>query len=212
MKLVSLNICNGGGERMPAIERYLAATGADVIVLPEYRQHRPPHLDGFSIFDASTIAKNAVAVAVRGNAERVELLPADADRHRIVGIRYCGITIVGLYFAQNQAKASLFDYLITAPFKEPTLLVGDFNTGLALDAEGTPSHCGDLFERLSERFVDLWRKHNGSTAREFSWQSKSGNGFRIDHGFGLNIESRACRYDHTTRGTITDHSALIIDM
>jgi len=151
MKLVSLNICNGGGERMPAIERYLAATGADVIVLPEYRQHRPPHLDGFSIFDASTIAKNAVAVAVRGNAERVELLPADADRHRIVGIRYCGITIVGLYFAQNQAKASLFDYLITAPFKEPTLLVGDFNTGLALDAEGTPFHCGDLFERLSER-------------------------------------------------------------
>jgi exonuclease III len=134
--------------------------------------------------------KNAVAVAVRGNAERVELLPADADRHRIVGIRYCGITIVGLYFAQNQAKASLFDYL----------------------AEGTPFHCGDLFERLSERFVDLWRKHNGSTAREFSWQSKSGNGFRIDHGFGLNIESRACRYDHTTRGTITDHSALIIDM
>lgn len=65
----------------------------------------------------------------------------------------------------------------------PSLIIGDFNTGLPVDGEGTPFECEDSFARLlTMGWHDAWRLKNGSH-REFSWYShaKRRNGFRLDH-------------------------------
>ena len=62
---------------------------------------------------------------------------------------------------------------------------------------------------------DLGRTHNGELAQEYSWYSNAGNGFRIDHALaGMKVTSRCVNsyYDHSTRDTLTDHSALIVEL
>jgi exodeoxyribonuclease-3 len=97
------------------------------------------------------------------------------------------------------------------------LAIGDFNTGSnTLDTEDAKFHCADQFVNLANTtLTDLWRTHNGELAKEYSWYSNAGNGFRIDHALaGVKATSRcvACYYDHSTRDTLTDHSALIVEL
>ena len=53
-------------------------------------------------------------------------------------------------------------------------------------------------------------------ARDYTWFSNRGNGFRVDHAWAsptLASEVRASRHDHRSRKQrITDHSALVVDL
>jgi len=81
----------------------------------------------------------------------------------------------------------IIDHTLTALWareKSKADAIGDFNTGSnQLDAEGEKSHCADQFLHLAHTTLnDLWRKHNGQQTQEYSWYSRAGHGFRIDHG------------------------------
>ena len=98
------------------------------------------------------------------------------------------------------------------------MLVGDLNTGRHLmDEAGSSFFCADAFETLtSGGWVDAWRRQHGDDAREFSWYSTAGNGFRIDHCLvspGLVDRVGDVRYLHGVREEkVSDHSMLVVEV
>ena len=178
-------------------------------------------LSGYTAFrsNAANHRQNGVVVFSRFPAELVAMNPGDADQNRIVACRVGSLTIAGVYFALNHQKASLFDYLLAKPAElgDDFLVVGDFNTGRhRVDEVGATFFCEDRFTALpAAGFHDLWRQSNGDEAREFSWASHRGGNFRLDHAFGSRtVAARLidCRYDHSTRPGLTDHSALVVNL
>lgn len=225
MSVLSLNLRHGGGRRTEAIAEYVADSSPDIFVATEFRSGAAgiqllSRLTGAgyhqAFFPSAPKTTNCVMVANRLPAEALSFRPSPGDAHRIVGCRVAGISVVGVYFANGGAKASLFGYLLTRPpeIQRNALLVGDFNTGLhPLDDSGVRLRCADLFAALdADVLVDAWRGRNGYEAREFSWMSRSGNSFRLDHAFAtrdLATRITRCCYDHGPRTTgLSDHSAI----
>lgn len=229
MKLITLNIRHGGGKRVPQILGYLQSQNPDVIVLTEFRENSNASAlraglveSGFLFFaGASTVAKeNSVCIISRQPfVPRTYAELGAEDRHRLISAHFDGVAVYGVYFPQNKAKASLFQFLTAGshhPTEEAFYIVGDVNTGLHFQDEARASfYCTQEFKALIESgLVDSWRSRNPKT-KEFSWYSNHGNGFRIDHVFSsrkadANIQS--VYYDHTPREEgITDHSALVVE-
>ena len=224
--IVTLNLRQGGSSRIDALHDYLSATAADFIVCTEFRNNKAGEkLCGWMtetgrqtfLAPAEHATQNGVAIFAPTSASRIELDPPLVDRHRIVGCQDGDFVILGVYFAQLKAKASLFGHILSMPYGDAqrTLIIGDFNTGQHyLDEAGATFNCAKEFAGLAGvGLVDLWRQHNGEDLREYSWHSNRGGGFRIDHAFatrGLAEQLLECRYDHTTRGKISDHSAMMV--
>ncbi len=229
MKLVTLNIQHGGGNRISAILEYLQSQNADVIVLTEFRANRNAkilrsHLFklGFLYFAAASINPKENSVCIFSRQAFVprtySSLPVQ-DRHRLISAHFDSLAIYGVYFPQKKAKASLFQFLSTGkhqPFESAHFITGDFNTGNHFqDEEGRTFHCSENFKQLSESgLIDSWRSRN-QNIKEFSWYSSHGNGFRIDHIFSNPEADNVIQdiyYDHATRESKTsDHSALIVE-
>lgn len=227
MQILTLNIRHGGGRRVGAIADYVSIQAPDVFLATEFRngpsgtelkallRDRGYHFQ-WTCSDAPRL--NSVLLASRVDGSAVPLAPHDVDAHRVLGVRFGNLTIIGVYFAGNGEKESLFDYFLSGPIdlQAPSLLLGDINTGRhRMDEPGATFYCADRFERLSDiGWTDAWRHIHGEDAREFSWVSRVGNGFRIDHAFSspaLLPAVTACTYDHTTRPELTDHSGLMIE-
>jgi exodeoxyribonuclease III len=137
---------------------------------------------------------------------------------RIVGCRVAGFSIYAVHFALGEDKAGLYRLIeerSAAWTREPSLLIGDFNTGRHhVDEDGATFHLSDRFEGRQPGlgWTDMWRRFHGDR-REASWISPRGNGFRIDHVLASaravpNVAGVA--YDHATRPTLTDRSATIV--
>lgn len=227
MKIVTLNLRHGGASRMQAIIDFLERTRAQAIVCSEFRRndHGKRLIDSMEkagrkafVSKLGDPKENGVAVFAASNAQPVERGCEPQDVQRIVACRVDGIVLTGVYFAQNRAKLSLFNYLLGEPFAgDEAIVIGDFNTGRhRVDETGATFHCAEEFGRLpSAGLHDLWRHHAGEDARDYSWYSNRGNPFRIDHAFGTDrVRSRVndCSYDHSVRGTLTDHAALMLDL
>ena len=230
MKIVTLNIRHGGGTRVPVILEYLDSQNGDVIVLTEFRENANATAlrsgllaQGLAHFAAASIAPKANSVCI---CSRLPFVPrtypnlALDDRRRLVGAHFEDIEIFGVYFAQKQAKASLFQFLIDGAYKPAELshlFIGDFNTGLhGMDEEGSTFYCAEHFSALPKAgLADSWRSRN-PTEKEFSWYSQAGNGFRIDHVFSSSAADshiQSVHYDHIPRESgITDHSALVVEI
>ena len=66
---------------------------------------------------------------------------------------------------------------------ERALIVGDFNTGLPIDAEGTPFvYSEKMAELLDIGWIDAWRQRNPE-GKEYTWYSNANKGFRLDYAF-----------------------------
>ena len=195
IKLVSLNIRHGGGTRCGAIVTYLESCAAHVIVLTEFRENKnAPQLRsvlaslGYRHFAAATIKPKENSVAIFAKQPFVaSTFPrlGERDSFRLLGARFESLAVFGTYFPQKGAKARLFSAIaegVHEPVSLPYSIVGDFNTGQhELDEKGATFHCAEDFAALSDcGLVDSWRTRNPD-AREYSWYSNSGNGFRIDH-------------------------------
>jgi exonuclease III len=120
----------------------------------------------------------------------------------------------------STARAACFQALVRAARERgrgPHVMIGDFNSGRHhLDESGaTFSLTASLGMIASLGYIDAWRHVNGQ-AREFTWYSHLGDGFRIDHAFvsaGLGPRVRGCRYSHLEReGDLSDHSVLLLDL
>ena len=224
MKLLSLNIRQGGGTRIASISDYLVTQDRDAVVISEFRCNAVGHKliatlrqAGYSHFHHTNTEprQNTVMVATKLPSTPIAITGCTND-WSLVGVAWAGIQLVGVYFPQRKDKAGVFDTL-EAMASSTLLAIGDFNTGSnTLDAEGAKFHCADQFVHLAnETLTDLWRAHNGQQTQEYSWYSRASNGFRIDHALaGPQATSRcmASYYDHSTRNTLTDHSALIVEL
>lgn len=230
MRILSLNLQHGGGGRVAAIARYLIASGADAMALTEFRSNpRGASLLGelaavgyvHTAIPSAEPGRNTVCLASRlpFTCQPHPGLPPQ-DGPRIVTAAFDGLTLSGVYFGQKEEKATLFSYLAEQTLADPSvprLVIGDFNTGLHyIDEAGATFHCAPHFAGLGQAsLIDAWRSRNPD-AREFSWYSARGNGFRIDHVFATPTVDGAIvavAYDQAPRiHGITDHSAIIVDL
>jgi exodeoxyribonuclease III len=98
--------------------------------------------------------------------------------HRVVLTRVGNVNLFGVYFAMSKRKRPLFDFLLNLPDKfleEPSMIAGDFNTGLPFEDEmGNTFACSGAFRRLLETgWIDAWRCRHPD-AREYTWFSRAG--------------------------------------
>ena len=128
---------------------------------------------------------------------------------------------MGLYLPNLKAKLPLLKYMTSLPrayLMEPTLMVGDLNSGKqGIDGPDTFVFFeGAYLETLeSQGWTDGFRHFQGD-AQEFTWYSHRANGYRLDHAFAsppMTARLLNVRYSHRERETgLSDHSILIVDL
>ena len=94
--------------------------------------------------------------------------------------------------------------------------MGDFNTGLPVDAEGTPFvYSEKMAELLDIGWIDTWRQRNPD-GREYTWYSNANKGFRLDYAFASPKMIGAVKgvsHSHREREEgISDHSMLAVSI
>lgn len=227
MRIATLNIRQGGGTRVPAILQFITRLNADVLVLTEFRAG-PKGAEirdslracGYEFQTQSSVdaGRNAVLIASRIAASIIDLAAGPpSQEHCLSVIQVRELTLCACYFPQGERKRPVFDRVLELSSKlHPLgLVLGDLNTGLPFqDEKGQSFKCIDAFQSLVKgRLIDAWRSRHPS-AREYSWLSSHGNGFRIDHALatvGFNSLISRVEYDHSPRESrITDHSALVV--
>jgi exonuclease III len=229
MKIVTLNIRQGGGGRLEKLLSRLLSLNVDTLVLTEFRENKNAVIIKNSLTEAGYLwqatcendsAINSILIASRAEFEKSSLvgLP-ESCRHRALLVRFSNFSLLAVYFAQGKEKQTLFDYISSSCIQELLprgLVIGDFNTGRPyLDEANNTFACTEAFTNLEEiGLIDSWRSRN-LECREFSWYSNKGNGFRIDHVFStllLNQSIQHVGYNHLPRiNDETDHSAMIVE-
>ena len=226
--LVSWNIRQGGGRRVAAILETLSRLRPHTVVLTEFRKNGAgaalrEHLVGLGLSHQASgpaeTGQNTVFIASRSDFEPVTFeSELGSESHRCLLARFDGFRLFAFYFPIQRAKVPLFEFILRlhpeAP-EGPALLVGDFNTGKHhIDEDGRvfwgPQYI-DMIEGAG--WADAWRHFHGSR-REYSWTSRVGRGFRLDHAFasaGMLSRISSVRYLHEPRVTgASDHSAMIL--
>jgi exodeoxyribonuclease III len=232
MRIVLLNVRHGGGPRAPKLLDWLISIGADLVVIPEWRNNTPGGVikTAFEVRSyyvatqcAPGIRANGILVAAKQTFRSTRITPVGANKGELMLADFAsGWSLLAAYFPQGAAKIPFFMSCIDAARRfddVPFLLLGDLNTGrnkVDVEGSGVPFVSSDLFDALQTPggLVDLWRIEHGEK-REWSWRSPL-NGFRVDHAlansaFRRRFPTMHCMYDHAPRETgITDHSALIL--
>lgn len=229
MRLLTLNIRHGGGTRASRIAEFICDQAPDIVVITEFRANAPGQAIRLALSQSglpnqvasSTEPRvNAVCIASRERLSVIDLPAGPQDEiHRLLAVRTGGVVLVGAYFPQNEAKRPVFMRVrdqVLPMLGGRGIILGDLNTGRPFEDEaGSTFYCADCFdELLAAGLVDSWRVRN-RTAREFSWYSRTNNGFRIDHALctpDFDASIRSVRYLPVPRlqGT-TDHSALVVE-
>lgn len=229
--ILALNVQAGGGPRIPALLRYFEQQDPQILVLSEWRDNpsgrqiqawaedRNMHHAGQT--DGGTA--NGVFIAAKTPFTAQTVTPPGGSAGALMLARFDGFDVLACYFPGMNAKAPFFvrcAEIAAAHDSIPLLIVGDLNTGSQIgdrDERGDRYLCAEAFGALTARhgLHDLWRRTNGPQAREWTWLSRTKNGFRIDHAFANDAFVRradpACVYDHGPRErSWTDHSALIL--
>jgi exodeoxyribonuclease III len=229
MKIVTLNIRHGGGNRVNKIISRLLKQNADTIVLTEFRENKNSSEIKESLrnngyfWQASCMREskiNSILVASRIEFEVIPLLGLpESCNNRTLMAKFPEFFLLAVYFAQKEEKQKLFNYIsmhCISLISPKGVIIGDFNTGKPfLDEKAKTFSCIEAFINLEKLgLIDSWRSRN-SDSKEFSWYSSAGNGFRIDHVFStlaLDQEVKCIGYDHTPRiEGETDHSAMYVE-
>ena len=253
MRFLTWNIQSGGGRRVPSILQELERLAPDFVTLTEVTFNNLEVIEsqlsrqGFCQI-ATTCSEgqtNSILVASKVPFKVIDE-PADHDPERWLSVeiedldlRVLAVHIPGSTdnkFGQDgfglsgkKRKELFWDQVIQYAQRhkgERVVLLGDFNTGLPEDAQGTPFELSDRIRVLRlEKYVDTWRSLN-SGRREFTWYSKRKNketgtsedfnGFRLDYVFVSNA-LRDCiltaEHVHSVRSQGTsDHSMVIADL
>lgn len=253
MRFLTWNIQSGGGSRISLIIDEIAKQEPDVVGLTEVRYGNLEELQralrarGYSHIETTCSAGSANSVLLASrlplkvadepiahDCERwlpVELV--DADLH-VLCVHIPGGTdnkfdATGMGMSGKKRKELLWDQVIAYARRhrdQNVVLLGDFNTGLPEDAQGTPFVLSDYMRVLRlEKYVDTWRNRN-SKAREYTWYTKRRNketsasedynGFRLDYIFvsaGLRDRVVDARHIHDVRiRKVSDHAMVLTDI
>lgn len=201
----------------------------DIVVLTEFRMGKSGDLilgnlakAGFcELLSAARVQReNSVCVLSTMPLHRIDLSPPIGEEHRLLACDFGEFRLVAAYFPLNQRKKRVFDFVQSTCLTvlgPRGILIGDLNTGMHyLDEMGATFACTQEFDDLlGAGLVDSWRSRN-SQAREYSWFSSRGNGFRIDHVL-CTPEMDTCidsiAYEHRSREqSVSDHSTLVVDI
>lgn len=229
MRIVGLNIQNGGGRRVDQLISTVEKYDSDVFVFGEYHAGRKGQrikekmkdigfdysVDG----DIGQENENSVAIFSRIPFEIIKEERELGDwSHRLVEVNFEDFKLVGVYFPNGADKEPVFEYLIQYCEKNadaPVAITGDWNTCKDEDKEGGKIEHVDYLYKIEELgWIDGWRKLNPNKT-DFSWYSNHKNGFRLDHLYCTESFSKrlaGVNFCHEPRESkITDHSALVID-
>lgn len=236
MKLLTWNIRHGGeAANFPRMAELVGGAAADVAVLTEYRQGRSDELvellkrSGLAHSETTKPPKGTNGVALLSRERCLARPNADGFlkcRWLEVDLPAFGVSAVGLHIpvagkgAACAEKRVFWQHLIEFAEGRRTdrvVLIGDFNTGLEIDAQGTPFVYGEYMEQLlALGWVDAWREVHGPDAREFTWYSNAGNGFRLDYVFLSPPLSHAIRgaehLHHARESGLSDHAPLLVTL
>ena len=229
MKIFSWNIQHGGGSRLNVILSELKKNSdSSVVVLTEFRSNdngikirdvlsELGFQYQFTPIDDSKI--NTVLVASKLEVEFSLGLDLGKHIHRVVSVKWGCIHLIAAYFPQKKEKKEIFEFLSETLDSNPSdtalIVAGDLNTGIHyLDERANSFYCSSDFQAIQTKgLLDAWRLLNGER-KEYSWYSRYGNGFRIDH-FLINSEFRHlvkdCYYHHIAREEkVSDHSQMVL--
>jgi exodeoxyribonuclease-3 len=222
MKLLSLNIRHGGGKRFEKIKNYLSSHKFDVLLLQEFRDNATGHLIkehleklGLQYAYNKTDNKQNTVLTAAKELNEVSIASKVNDWSCLI-TEINTVTIVNVYFPQKKDKKVVFDFIKDiVKGRKNTIVAGDFNTGNnELDAQGANFYCSNEFTELSVDILNDAYRLLHKTQTEYSWYSKKGNGFRVDHVLvsdELQDYIRAISYDQSTRLNTTDHAALHVE-
>jgi exodeoxyribonuclease III len=236
MKIVSWNIRQGGGNRIPRILDVIIGHGADTVALTEVSPDRIGELCtglerlGYTQCHAPKIPPRERGVLIASKAQFDSQESRDhlgLPHYRWAEVRFSrsAFTLVCSYFPATGPAVKAFwprVHLACSELrKQQVLLVGDLNSGqTAFDAQHSSLSGDPWFSAMPLLgFTDLWRLKHGARL-DYTWFSqragKNLNGFRIDHAFGtqsLRRRVRACEYSHSEReARISDHSSIVISV
>jgi exonuclease III len=253
MRFLTWNIQSGGGRRVSSIVDEIAKVQCDVVALTEVRfgnldaLRRSLRQRGFDHIETTCSggSTNCVLVASRlpfkvaddsVSHDHGRWLPIEIDSLdlNVLCVHIPGGTdnqfdADGFGLSGKKRKEMLWDEVLEYARKhrsEKTVLLGDFNTGLPEDAQGTPFVLSDYIRVLRlEKYVDSWRHLNPNT-REYTWYTKRKNketsvsedynGFRLDYVFvspALTDHIVDARHLHQVRtGKVSDHAMVFADL
>ncbi len=214
-RIITWNIRQGGGSKLPEIVEALARHDADIVVLTEYQGSSHNVLErffedkGYVYADTNPEERqNGLLVACRHPFELIADTEDAEDRQRWMAIRIPQLELQVLAvhipgsddhkFVQGSGvsgsyrKKQFWERLnahASAHVGDNLLIAGDFNTGLKIDAEGVPfklSSC--MRELINFGYQDAWRATHGE-AREYTWYSQT----KID---GVTQDKNGFRLDY----------------
>jgi len=231
MRIVSWNILQGGGKRINAIEDALQTWKPDVLVLQEYRNGKTAPVlnqccDALGLANQYVVSaparKNCLMMASRFPMQcqswSSELDPT-LNIHSQIDTEQLTFELFAGHLPHKRAQVPYLETLLDLPgvVDSSALIIGDLNCGIPFEDSDTKTFDNThLFQGLFKQgWIDSWRSRNAS-AREYSWISNKGNGYRYDHCLATAQLDRcvlSVEYDHKVReAKISDHSALLLDV
>jgi exonuclease III len=207
----------------------------DVIVLTEYRENENGNLiistlkkNGWTYAQSSNPPKNENGILIMSKLpiEKRNLnsdeLPEALHRWNEVYIPAFDMYVLGIHIPninEKNDKKNHWEKAISyakSNLHNRCIIIGDFNSCLNEDCEGTAIKYSDyLQELLKLGWIDSWREFNKGV-KDYSWYSNVQNGFRIDYAFisPLLKENLLVSY-HSHRERIknySDHSILVVEL
>jgi len=227
MKILSWNIRQGGGSRIPAILTMLKKENPDIICLNEWHNNKSGLQLQIALLRMGYTYQVVSAAKSNDNTAFIcskypcssELYKGIDDNYdaNVVTASYDAFDVHSVYFPHKK-KHQLFDLFENWKTRDrPQIIVGDYNTGInGIDQKGNSFWYQDEFINLSQLgFVDAFRYSN-EDIQEYSWYSHQGNGFRYDQNFvsqSLIPVVQDCKYLHQYREEkISDHSPMLLTL
>lgn len=220
---------------MPAIALALLEHAADVIVLTEFRRTTGGQIAGVlydhgwehQLWTDPPARTNGILVASRWPLEprptMIGIGEALERRWLETAVPDLGLSLGGVHIpcgGRASGRTDFFRELVDIArdrAAEPFVLIGDFNVGRHhLDEEGKSFSCTRYLRELEAAgYVDAWRTLHPE-AREYTWYSHEGKGFRIDHALlspPLAPRLAGAAYSHAEREAgLSDHSLLLLGL
>ncbi|CAM3162420.1 endonuclease/exonuclease/phosphatase family protein [Mycobacterium intermedium] len=253
MRFLTWNIQSGGGKRISSIAKAVEELSPDFVALTEVTSGNLTQLQeslsrqglthiattcdggrGYSVLVASKMPFDVETDNIEQDQERWLAVYLPSVELKVLSIHIPGTTddkfgADGYGISGKMRKKRLWNEVIryaTQNKDQRVVLLGDFNTGLEEDAQGTPFELSHYMRVLyAQNYTDVWRSLHPN-AREFTWYTKRKNketgisedynGFRLDYVFVspcLRDNIVSGQHIHTVRKEkLSDHAIVVADL